>query len=120
MTDAQVFLSGVGGSALVALGVAIYLRPHLKSILSELCGTSERARFWVAFSNVALVLFPLIFALNNWPDRESRASAILEIGTQLKWALIGLVAAVLVLGFVIGSFIARSAKPPAAPGKANG
>jgi hypothetical protein len=41
MTDAQVFLSGVGGSALVTLGLAVYLRPHLKSILTELTRLAE-------------------------------------------------------------------------------
>lgn len=50
------------------MGLVSYLKAHLKNLLVELCGTEERASFWLAFSNVTLVLVPLIFALDYQPE----------------------------------------------------
>src|SRR5712691_10475000 len=52
----------------VSLIVVAYLRRPLKAILADLCGTAERARFWSAFSNVTLVLVPLIFVMQYRPE----------------------------------------------------
>ena len=49
MSDATIFLAGVGLTATAATPVVWYLRPHLYGILVDLCGTTERARLWMAF-----------------------------------------------------------------------
>ena len=108
MTDAAIFLTGVGAATAGSAGVVAYLRGHLESILTDLCGTVERARFWAAVSNVTLILVPLIFAMDYRPEARHGAGVVFEMGTQLKYVLIGLVLTVLVLGIVIGSFIPRS------------
>ncbi len=108
MTGVAIFLTDVGATVVLSAMVVVYLRPHLKSILTELCGTPERARFWAAFSNVTLVLVPLIFALQYRPDVSPGTSVILEIGAQLKWVLIGLVVSLMVLGIVLSKYIPRS------------
>ena len=93
-----------------ALAVVLYLKPFLRTILVELCGTAERAGFWLAFSNVTLVLTPLIFALHFRSEPEERVSLIFALGTQLEGALLGLVVSVIILGMVISRFI-----PPVRP-----
>ena len=108
MTDAAIFLTGVGAATAGSAAVVAYLRGHLESILTDLCGTVERARFWAVFSNVTLILVPLIFAMDYRPEARHGAGVVFEMGTQLKYVLIGLVLTVLVLGIVIGSFIPRS------------
>ena len=108
MTDMAIFLTGVGAATAASAAVVAYLRRHLESILTDLCGTVERARFWAAFSNVTLILVPLIFAMDYRPEARHGAGVVFEMGTQLKYVLIGLVLTVLVLGIVIGSFIPRS------------
>jgi len=108
MTDVAIFLTGVGVATATSAGVVAYLRRHLETILTDLCGTVERARFWAAFSNVTLILVPLIFAMDYRPEARHGAGVVFEMGTQLKYVLIGLVLTVLVLGIVIGSFIPRS------------
>ena len=107
MSISWIFLTSAGTTTVVAFLAVAYLRPHLKRILIDLCGTEERASFWTAFSNVALVLMPLIFAMQYRPQAGPETSPVLEMGTQLKWALIGLVASVLVLGLVVSMFIPR-------------
>ena len=107
MNITRIFLAGGGATLAVSFVAVAYLRPHLKRLLFDLCGTEERAAFWTAFSNVTLVLLPLICAMHYRPQTGPETSAVLEMGTQLEWALIGLVASVLVLGIVLSTFIPR-------------
>jgi hypothetical protein len=58
---------------------------------------------------VTITLVPLIFAMQYTPDLKAGSSAVLELATQLKWALAGLLFAVLVLGWVLKGFIHRQA-----------
>lgn len=108
MSDVAIFLANVGAATAASAAVVVYLRPHLISILTDLCGTGERANFWAAFSNVTLILVPLIFAMDYRPEVRRGAGLVFEIGAQLEYVLIGLVVTVVLLGIVIGSFIPRS------------
>ena len=64
MNQAKAFLLDIAFAALLFVGIVAYVKKHLRTLLIELCGTTERASFWLAFSNVTLVLVPLIFALD--------------------------------------------------------
>jgi hypothetical protein len=111
MSSVSLFLCGLGATVLASLLVVFYLHSHLRVILIDLCGTAERARFWTAFTNLAFLLVPSIFALNYDPEFGPR-SPVLQIAAQFKAALIGLVVTVMVVGIVLGSFISRSSLPP--------
>ena len=113
MTETTQYLTGLGVTFLMSAAVVIYLRPHLRTILIELCGARERAAFWVAFSNVALCLSPLLFAIFYSPDRFEPGLPIRQLGAQIGAAIAGLLAAVVLLGIVIGRSIAKF---PIAPG----
>lgn len=56
---------------------------------------------------MTLALLPLIFAMEYTPELKGGAPAVLEVAAQLKWALAGLLSAVVVLGWVLGRFIRR-------------
>jgi hypothetical protein len=114
MSSVAVFMIGVGLTALIAIVVVVYLNPHLKKILIDLCGTTERAGFWTAFSNITLVLVPMIFAIGYRPAPAppqgfelDSSSVVMELAQQLKWALIGTASSVLILGIVISRFIPK-------------
>ena len=107
MTPSVLFLMGLAATLVTSLAIVAYLRVPLHSILVELCGTGERAAFWVAFSNVTLALLPLIFAMAYAPELKGRNPAVLEVAAQLRWALAGLLGAVVVLGWVLSRFIRR-------------
>jgi uncharacterized membrane protein YhaH (DUF805 family) len=80
----------------------------LKALLIELCGTVERASFWLAFSNVTLVLVPLIFALDYKPELTANRNPVFEMSTQLEHGIIGFVIALTVLAFILYRFIPRN------------
>jgi hypothetical protein len=111
MTTSVLFLLGLGLTLIATFAIVAYLRSPLHNILVELCGTRERAAFWVSFSNVTITLVPLIFAMQYTPDLKAGSTAVLELAAQLKWALAGLLFAVLVLGWVLRGFLRRQAGP---------
>lgn len=117
MNHVIVFLIGVGSPALASLAAVVYLTPALRQILIDLCGTAERANFWTVFTNLAFILTPLIFALHQIPQDGSNVPLMLQLSSQLKWALIGLVLTLLIVGLVISRFIPRPQRFPTAANK---
>jgi len=107
MSPAVAFLLDVSLAAFLFVGIVAYVKKHLRTLLIELCGTTERASFWLAFSNVALVLVPLIFALDHKPEFGPDKTAIFEMATQLKYALIGFVITLGSLALILFRFIPR-------------
>ena len=104
MNPQLVFVSGLALTCLISLATVTYLRHPLRTLLTELCGTPERANFWTVFSNVTVTLVPTIFAMTYEPG--SRAT-LFEVARQLKLGLVGLVTSVLLLGLVVSRFIPR-------------
>jgi hypothetical protein len=69
MDEISIFLTGFGITVFVSFLIVIYFKPHLKKILLELNGDTERsANFWVAYTTIILMLIPLIFAIWIVPD----------------------------------------------------
>lgn len=107
MDTVAVFLTGTGFTVAVSLAVIVYLNKGLSKVLSEVCGTEERAVFWRVFSNTLLILTPVLFTMHRIPGAGSDTPALLEIVTQLKWGLIGLVLTVALLGHILNRHIMR-------------
>jgi hypothetical protein len=108
MYPTLVFASGLGTTLIAAVIVVRYLSGPLRTQLRELCGNAERAEFWTAFSNVTVILTPAIFAMLVDPSAVSGTPAFVAIISQLRWGLIGLVVAVLMLGWILGRFIPKT------------
>lgn len=102
-----VFVFDVAITAFLLIGIILYVQKHLRPLLIELCGKPERANFWLAFSNVTLLLIPLIFALGFEPDFGPKKTVILEMAAQLRYSLIGFVVTLGGLGLVLFRFLPR-------------
>ncbi|HKW56540.1 MAG TPA: hypothetical protein VJN42_04215 [Candidatus Acidoferrum sp.] len=113
MTPSTVFLWGTAIAVIVCVGIVAYLKNHLRSLLVELCGTVERASFWLALCNVTLVAIPSIFVLGYRPELASNNNAVFEVTGQLKSALVGLVITLGGFALVLLTFIPRSSAKPA-------
>ena len=94
-----------------------YLRPHLKKVLTDLCGTEERAQFSTAFSNILLIGLPLIFALNYRPAYKDILSPFFDIAGKLSSNLGGLLLALICIGIMISFFALTAPKPTKAESK---
>lgn len=104
--DSLTFWSGTATALTTSLIVVVYLRSHLRGLLTELCGTQRRGDFWVAFSNVVLILMPLVFSLDGIESVQGQPAS-LAIAEQIRKALIGLVVTVMSIGVVLSMFVAR-------------
>ena len=107
MNLTSIFISYLALTVAVCIGMVVYVSRHLRLLLIELCGNADRATFWLAFSNVCLVLVPVIFALDYSPVEGTHRLVVLEIAAQLKYALIGFLASFAVLGVILLRFIPR-------------
>jgi hypothetical protein len=111
MTPVVVFLAGLTMTMGVVFLVLLYLRSPLQVILTDLCGTAERARFWTAFSNITLFLVPFVLALDHRPAPNGIQSSVFAISDQIESAVKGLVASTVILGMVLSWHISRSPSP---------
>ena len=115
MSTTLVFITDVCVTLFVCIGLVSYVRTNLRSLLIEFCGTAERANFWLAFSNVSLVLVPLIFALDYRPEFWRDNPVVFEVAGQLKYSLIGFIVTFGSLALVLLRFIPRSSADIAVP-----
>jgi multisubunit Na+/H+ antiporter MnhB subunit len=108
MNSVTAFVAGLVVTMGVVFLVLSYLRNPLQVILTDLCGTSERARFWTAFSNITLFLVPFVLALDHRPAPDGIQSSVFAISDQIESAVIGLIVSTVILGMVLSWHITRS------------
>jgi hypothetical protein len=107
MSSTQTYFFSLATALALGFGVAWYLKSHLRGILVDLCGTEQRADFWIAFSNVVLILVPAAFAMQFHPESEENLPVVFQFNSELKWILIGLITSVMSLGAILALFISR-------------
>jgi hypothetical protein len=90
--------------------VVLYLGRPLRGVLRDLCGTDERARYWVAFANVMHVLLPVTAVLIAREAPRSGGPTVMAVLDQTRWALAGLILSVVSVAVGVAVFLApRSA-----------
>lgn len=105
------FVIQVALTLTIAVLLTRYLRPFLRRILIDLCGTEDRARFWEAFSNILLIGIPLIFSLTYNPKSGSTEALFFEVAAKLSGNLGGFLVALIGIGFMVSFFALVSRKP---------
>jgi hypothetical protein len=107
-TPAGIFLVDLALTVLLSFGIILYLKTRLRALVIELCGSRERGGFWLAFSNISLLLVPLIFALDVRLAGGADANIVLTMASQIKVALLGQLLTLIALALTLFSFIPRS------------
>ena len=105
MNHTFTFLIGLGTTILFSIAVILYLRKRLETILIDLCGTHERAKFWLSFSTVFLVLTPFIFAMTYQTQTGENTPLFFEFVNQLRCGLSGIAGSLVLMGFMVTIFI---------------
>jgi hypothetical protein len=99
--------------AIVGLGAAAYLRDVTQRLLVDLCGTEERARFWVRCAVIAILAVPLmaVLLLAGTPHEcgaagvDSAMCVTRALRQSLAWTAGGVLAAVGVIARAVGRSI---------------
>ena len=115
MEPIPAFLWSLGGATALGAIVSLALVRPLSPLLSELCGSPARARFWAVFTVCATQLTVLFTALLSAPSFRRRSDVALEVFdvfvNTARSGVFGLLVALGSLGFVlllaIGQFEAR-------------
>jgi hypothetical protein len=95
----------------ISLALVRYLRPFLKRILVDLCGTEDRAQFWTAFSNILLIGMPLILSLIYRPQSANVQDLFFDVLGRLGGNIGGLLLALVGIGFIVAFFALVAPKP---------
>ncbi|VVE17903.1 hypothetical protein PIN31115_02973 [Pandoraea iniqua] len=94
--------------------VTRYLGPVLGRVLTDLCGTRERADFWVRICMVLLVALPLFLVLLVSPGRVCRLDAIECAVNLIRGASFFTVIGLLLGVWIIASMVRRYLPKPSA------
>ena len=111
MSMDMVFLIESGITLFIVLLILGYLRPFLRRILGDLCGTDERAQFWTTFTNIILLSLPMISALGFSPT-TSLANPLIVVARQLKFNLMSFISGLILIGFVLLFFTIFASRTP--------
>ena len=106
------FLTEAALTLVISVLIVQYLRPFLRKVLMDLCGTEDRAQFWTAFSNILLIGLPMIIALNYQPEARSTEELFLEVAGKLSGNLGGFLFALIGIGFIVSFFALVAPRPP--------
>ncbi len=113
------FLVGVAlalGFSFVTIAV---MRKSYREILEELCGTAQRAGYWVRTSEVCLVALALFVAIAFHGYRALEGSDMVELFwglmRQVSWILAAVFASLIVIALVIVRGLPHEGKEVMAP-----
>jgi hypothetical protein len=111
MVDERTVLLALGATLALGVLAIAYLREPLRRVLFDICRKRDHARFWAASADVLLLTVPLAFELLLIDLGPAGDSPVFWVLHQLKWALLGLVAAVVVVSVGV-LMLGRSATVP--------
>jgi hypothetical protein len=106
MNDIAAFALNLLLTLLITIFAIGYLAPSLFRILVDLCGTEDRARFWLTFSKMLLVGMPAVMALGYRPTLGIADPWYFGLAQELSRGLMTLLVVVVGLGLVITFFAA--------------
>ena len=93
----------------ISLSLIVLLKPVLAEILVDICGTKARAEFWVMFTQLMLILSPLLIVIYFAPTQGALQLNIAEaMKDTLFRCLLGDFIALVIIGQVIWKSIKLS------------
>lgn len=102
MSSLSLFMIEVSMCFVISISVIALLRPLLREILVDICGTRARAEFWVMFTQLMLIISPLLLVIYFAPTQDVVDINIAEsIKDTLFRSLLGDFIALTVIGQVI-------------------
>ena len=107
MNVVYLFLIEVFISLLPSFLIVIFWSKPLRLILLDLCGTEARAEFWLVYSNLMLLITPLLFVFIFGLSSKSEGVDFLFLKYAFGCAMFGDFFSMLVIGLQISKFIPK-------------
>lgn len=86
----------------ISITIIFLLKPLLRDVLQETCGTAKRAEFWVMFTQLMLVISPLLIVIFFAPTTSPVGLNVAEtLQDTLFQSLLGDFIALTLIGQVI-------------------
>jgi hypothetical protein len=109
MEELKLFIIEIILSLSVSAVVIICLTNALRRLLVDMCGTESRARFWVVYSNIMLVIAPLLAIILFGKSEIMTEANFTFYKTAFGSALSGIFISLVVIGMQINKSIPKTA-----------
>ena len=113
MNSIWIYLLQIAVTGGISLAVVTYFRPYLRRVLEDLCGTQDRAQFWVVFSSILLIGLPLIFGMGYNPMKSEPGMLFYDAASQVRVNMIGFLLALIGIGCAVSFFALVAPRPVA-------
>lgn len=92
--------------------ILLYIGKRLNNILTEICGTAERADFWTGFIRLTFLFLPLLIVLMFGSPTSPEVGAAETARKLLSRLMLGELMTLSVIGFVLWRTIAAMNRAP--------
>lgn len=108
MTEIYLFvieiLIGVG----ISTSVILALKQPLKDVLTDICGTEVRAKFWVMYTNLMLMITPLLSSIIFGKSHRVAEATFSFYKTAFGSVLFGMFLSLVIIGWQITKTLPKS------------
>ena len=92
----------------VSIGIILLLKPYLHEVLLESCNTEKRAAFWLMFTQLLMLIAPLLLVIFfSHIDRSENIDVVLMFKDALFRTLLGEFVGLALIGKVIWTSISQ-------------
>lgn len=107
MNELYLFLTEVGISLFISVCVVFLLNKSFRNILIDLCGTEVRAQFWMIYSNLMLIIAPLLTSVLFGTSNKVLEVSFTFYKTAFGSALFGVFVSLIIIGLQITKYIPK-------------
>lgn len=101
MTELHLFMIEIFIGLVVSSCVIIILNKPLKNVLTDICGTEVRAKFWVMYTNIMLVITPLLSSIIFGKSHKLADASFTFYKTAFGSVLFGVFLSLVIIGWQI-------------------
>lgn len=101
MTEIHLFIIEIMIGLAVSACVIFILNKPLKNVLIDICGTKVRAKFWMMYTNLMLVITPLLTSIIFGQSDSVTAASFSFYKTAFGSVLFGVFMSLVIIGLQI-------------------
>lgn len=101
MTEIHFFIIEILIGLVVSASVIYILNKPLKNVLIDICGTEVRAKFWVMYTNLMLVIAPLLTSIAFGKSHRVIEASFSFYKTAFGSVLFGIFMSLVIIGLQI-------------------